>query len=98
MGRSLKVMNEYIVTCRCLGMPKFAQEAYSMLFPENPNPELFSGASHIYKLADSFPNSEFQKYLKGLARSKEKFAYYFLVSPAGEIDTIINLKTGARVQ
>lgn len=97
MVHSLNQQIEYIVTCQCNDMPKFAQEAYSMLFPDNPNPELLSSKSNITHLADQYPNSEFQKYLKGLARSKEKFAYLFKVTENGEIKSLINLKTGAKV-
>lgn len=91
-------MTEYITTCPCPGTPEFAKEAYSLLFPNKPVPTIISQHHLIAGLADKYPNSDFRNYLLGLARSKEKFAYLFEVSPKGEILNLVNLKTGARVQ
>lgn len=79
-------------------MDKFAKEAYGLLYPNTSTPEVINQNSKISSIADRYPGSEFRKYLLGLVRSKEKFAYLFEISPKGEILSLVNLKTGAIVQ
>lgn len=90
--------SSYIATCQCKDMPDFARDAFRLLRPHDPVPEVYSNTDMITVLSNRYIDSEFQKYLKGLARSKERFAYLFDVTPDGDIISVTNLKTGARVQ
>lgn len=90
-------MSNVILTCSCLGIPKFAEEAYRLLFPDDPVPKIYSGENNIYYIANQFPNTNFERYAKGLAKNREKFAYYFEINEKGDVVSQINLKTGLKI-
>lgn len=97
MEPSSKTTSKYIVTCACPGTPKFAQDAFAILHPDEPQPPIVSGRTDIISLAEKFNKTEFYDKLMALSRSKEKFAYLFTIE-YGEVKELVNLKSGARVQ
>lgn len=90
-------MSNVILTCSCPGTPKFAEEAYRLLSPDDPVPKIYSGENNIYYIANQFPNTNFERYAKGLAKNREKFAYYFEINEKGDVVSQINLKTGLKI-
>ena len=89
--------NRFILTCSCPGTPKFAEEAYRILFPEEQPPKIYTGENNIYYLANQFPDTNFGRYAKGLAKNRDKFAYYFEINEKGDVVSQINLKSGLKL-
>lgn len=89
-----------ILSCKCGDTPKFAEDAYSLLFPgESTTPEQVVGEYKIGLVATRFsPSSEARQYISGLAQTKDRFAIYLSVDEAGNIIETYNLLTGNRIQ
>lgn len=97
MGASSKTPSKYILTCSCQGTPAFAKEAFRVLFPKEPFPEIFTGQNNICTIADRYTGTNFGNYARTLAKARGKFAHYFEVDDKGDVLAQINLKTGMRV-
>lgn len=89
-------MPKIIVTCSCRDMPKFAKDSFALLYKEE-TPPILKTDDEIRAFMEGQPEGEFKERLKALARSKQKFAYLFEYDN-GTITTLINLKTGAKIQ
>lgn len=89
-------MSELILTCSCPGTPKFAAEAFSLLFPERLHPIMVSGSKKILQEASRPQNLRIKDYLMALAKNKEKFAYYVRYDE-DKIYELWDLKKGVRV-
>lgn len=89
-------MNELILTCSCPGTPKFATEAFSLLFPERLHPIMVTGSKKILQEASRPQNLRIKDYLMALAKNKEKFAYYIRYDE-DKIYELWDLKKGVRV-
>lgn len=90
-------MTNIIITCTCKGTPAFAKDAFQILYPGQPVPEIVSEKNQIYTVAEKWQGTNFGNYAKALAKNQEKFAYYFEIAENGDVITQINLKTGMRV-
>lgn len=89
---------KFILTCSCRDMPKFAQDAFSILFPDELNPEVYAGSDSIYSLYKRYPNDgDFSRYVHSLSRNKTKFAYLVERGDDGSLVRIIDLKTAREV-
>lgn len=73
-----------IVVCDCKGMPPFAENAYSLLFPDEPRPVVLTAE----RAHDLYPSNE---YFAALAKSEQKFALAF------KGDEIWDLKKGEQI-
>lgn len=83
-----------ILTCSCQNQDKLAMEAFSLIFPDTPTPEIYRGRDRIYKLAMSF--SQPQEHIKAISRLGGKFAYYVELED-DKIVKEVDLTTGKRV-
>ena len=97
MAALLKQMTNYIIVCDCKDMPQFAQEAFSILFPEKPSP-ILTRKRDIPSLLLDFEGTDFGDYLNALYQNKEKYAYSFVVDDGGKIINLYDLKKGVKVQ
>lgn len=83
-----------ILTCSCRNQDKLAVEAFSLIFPDTPTPEIYRGRDRIYKLAMSFPQP--QEHIKAISRLGGKFAYYVELED-DKIVKEVDLTTGKRI-
>lgn len=81
----------YIICCSCAKMDKKASEAFSLLFPGEPVPNIVKGRDRVFKLAQSIGN----EHIKALSKLSGKFAYYVELED-GKVVKEYNLVTGAR--
>lgn len=88
-------MKSYILACSCRNQDKLAVEAFSLIFPGAPIPEIYRGRDRIYKLAMSFPQP--QEHIKALSKLGGKYAFYLKVTEDGIIEEEYNLTTGKRI-
>lgn len=65
-------MTELILICSCFRMDKRAVEAFAVLFPNAPVPEVVKGKDKISKLAQTLGN----EHIKAIAKLSGRFAYY----------------------
>jgi len=86
--------NEYIVTCHCQDMPKYAAEAFSMLFPDTPHPIMLVGDKQILDEANRRQDS-LSPILMGISKNKEKFAFFIKLTDEGP--ELWDLKKGIRI-
>lgn len=86
-------MKNYILTCSCHNMSKRAKEAFSLLFPDIPMPEIVRGRDRLYKLGKSLDN----QHIIAISKLSGKFAYYVELDDKNTITKEINLLTGARI-
>lgn len=86
-------MKPYILTCSCHNMDKRAKEAFSLLFPDTPMPEIVRGRDKLYKLGKSLGND----HIIAISKLSGKFAYYVELDDNNTITKEVNLLTGARV-
>ena len=89
-------MSELILTCKCPGTPRYAAEAFSVLFPGRLHPEMVVGARDILDEASRPQNLRIKDYLVALSKNKEKFAYYIRYDE-DQIYELWDLKKGVRV-
>lgn len=89
-------MNRLIITCQCKDMPKFAADAFPLLFPGELVPRIVSGPAKIYYEADKYPNTSLAENLKAMAKNKERFAY-FVEHDSSSIKQMWDLNKGFRV-
>ena len=96
MVLSSKTMSDIIITCDCRDMPKFAQEAFAILFPDEIHPLLIT-KKEIPPLARRYEGTDFGAYLLALQRNREKFARYFIISKKGDVVEQYDLRKGTRI-
>ena len=63
---------KYILICTCSNQDKRATNAFSLLFPGEPVPEIIMGKDKIHKLAQELGN----EHMKAISKLSGKFAYY----------------------
>ena len=88
-------MIEFILTCKCPDMPKYAIEAFSALFPNTPHPVMLVGGRQILDEANRHSGDPLGELLKGISKNKEKFAYY--VKLENNVPGLWDLKKGIRI-
>lgn len=86
-------MKFYILTCSCHNMDKRASEAFSLLFPDAPMPEIVRGRDRLYKLGKSLDN----QHILAISKLSGKFAYYIKLDENGKIIEEYDLNTGKRI-
>lgn len=87
-----------IACCACRNVPDYTKKSFRMLFPDDDMPKVYVGSSDVQKIAESLDqNMNITKYLLALARSKEKYSYYFEYAENGDIIAQYNLLNGRRV-
>lgn len=85
----------YILICECSGKEQKAIQAYDILFPNTPIPQVVKGREAITKLASQFNNA----HLRAISKLKGSFAYYVEISPdTNKIKKEYDLNTGKRIQ
>ena len=91
-------MNDLIACCSCQNVPEKAKIAFEMYFEDVELPKIYTGINEIRKYAESLdPEWNITKYLMALAKSKERYAYYFTFAENGDIIMQFNLLKGRRV-
>lgn len=65
-------MKRYILTCSCHNMDKKGKEAFGILFPGEPIPEVIKGRDRLYKFARKLRN----EHILAISKLTGKFAYY----------------------
>lgn len=88
-------LNEFLVTCRCPDMPKYATEAFSTLFPETPHPVMLVGSKQILDEANRHSGDPLGPLLLGISKNKEKFAFYIKLD--NQVPMLWDLKRGIRI-
>lgn len=69
-------MIEVIYTCKCGDTEEFAKNAYRILFSAQDYPQFVNGRIAVKAHAETLP-PDYREMALALARSKDKFAYYF---------------------
>lgn len=88
-----------ILVCNCNDTPKFAEESFSLLFPNLSTPKVIAGDTAINAFADILPpKTEACRYIRGIANNKERFAIYLDWDDSGNIRSAYNLLTGKKIQ
>lgn len=69
-----KAFGDYsvILCCSCFRMDKRAKEAFSLLFPAQPCPDIIKGRDRIYKFGQSLD----LPHIIAISKLSGKFAYY----------------------
>lgn len=74
-------------------MDKRAKEAFSLLFPDTPMPEIVRGRDRLYKLGKKISSP----HILAISKLSGKFAYYVELDENNTIIKEINLITGGRI-
>lgn len=92
-------MNDLIACCSCRNVPEKSKVAFEMYFEGEELPKIYSGINEIRKFAESLPPDwNVTKYLLALAKSKERYSYYFIFDEkSGDVTLQYNLLNGRRV-
>lgn len=86
-------MNEYILCCSCHGQWKKAAEAFNLLHPDRPLPDIIKGRDRIYKLAIGYNN----EHLKAISKLSGKYSYYVKME-GDDIIEEVDLIRGTRLK
>lgn len=81
-----------ILCCSCSHQDKVALEAFALLFPEIPAPEVVKGRDRIYKLYLETKN----EHIKAISKLGGKFSYYIELKD-GDIIKETDLTTGKQL-
>lgn len=86
-------IKRFILTCSCHSMDKRAKEAFSLLFPDIPTPEIVRGRDRIYKLGKTLGND----HIVAISKLSGKYMYYVRLE-GNEITEEVDLQKGARIK
>lgn len=65
-----------IVTCKCNDTPRYAVDAYTIMFDNEEIPKVYSGKAEIHILRNKLEyDSEIYRYLTAMAMNRDRFAY-----------------------
>ena len=64
--------DDYILCCSCHKMDKKATEAFSVLYPDKPVPQVIKGRDRVHQFAHVHNND----HLKAISKLSGKYAYY----------------------
>ena len=87
-------MKDFILVCSCFNMSKRASEAFCLLFPDVPLPEIIKGRDRIFKLAKELENP----HLLAVSKLSGRFAYYVQLDDDNKIIKEYDLQKGTRIQ
>lgn len=97
MEPSSEKTNKYIICCMCGDTPAFSRDAYKLLFPNTPMPQVELQPTLYNFLPSLKRDGNFYNYVKDhLINEKAKYSYYFEVAENGDIVDQWNLLTGKR--
>lgn len=65
-------MKQVILACSCHNQDKKAKEAFSLLFPNEPTPEIIRGRDRVYKFGREIGND----HIIAISKLSGKYAYY----------------------
>lgn len=94
MERSSKTI-KFILSCQCQGMPEFATQAFSTVFPDKIHPVMLVGNKQILDEANKHQGTKLGELLLGISKNREKFAFY--VRSEGDELELWDLKKGIRI-
>lgn len=83
----------YILICDCSGRQEKAVQAYDIIFPNTPTPQIIKGKEAISKLASQYLND----HLRAISKLKGNFAYYIDIADNSRITEEYDLITGKRI-
>lgn len=87
----------FIVCCNCGDTPRFSEEAYKILFPKKPTPNIYHNNKDIEGVMQQMTDhSPAWLYLRDLLESDKKYSYYMNVDKNGNINKLYNLITGRK--
>lgn len=86
-----------IVCCGCGGIGKKAEYAFKIAFPDDEVPEIHKGKDAVRRLAEQNPNTNFERYMRGVAKKSGKWAYYVATNEQGDITELYDLLAGKRI-
>ena len=89
-------MNEYIIICGCSGMPRRAESAFHIAFPNKKMPVIYKGKSQITELAGQKTGTNLSRYLLAISKKSGKFAYY-IKEDGGDVSLNYDLLKGKRI-
>lgn len=92
-----KSMIECLAICTCSNMQNKSEQAFRLLFRDEPIPPVARGRDKITQLADKYPNTNVSKYLKAIARKVGKFAYFIRATDDGDVSEVYDLLKGKKV-
>lgn len=87
-------MKDFLLICSCHGQLKKTTEAFKLLYPGSPIPEVVKGRDKIAKLSHQYKND----HLRALSRLSGKYSYYVKISESGEILEEVDLVRGTRLR
>lgn len=90
-------MIEAMAICKCSGLRETAVAAFNISFPEQSLPKIYRGEGEIQKLADTFPDTNFSRYLKAIAKKNGRYAYYLKADDEYNITMNYDLLKGKRI-
>lgn len=92
-------MKSLIACCSCQKVPSYSKDAFQIMFDGIPLPEMYVGIKEIRHFAESLaPKWNVTQYLLALAKSKEKYSYYFVYDEnTGDVITQYDLLKGRKV-
>ncbi len=92
-------MREVIACCSCGNVPDYTKESFGLLFPDKETPTIYKGINEIRRFAEKMsPDFNISKYLLALARSKNKYSYYFEYNEeTGEVISQWDILKGRKV-
>ena len=85
---------KYLLICSCGGKEQKAKNAYEILFPGQPTPQVVRGSDAIMKLAHQTNND----HIKAISKIKGNFAYYVNIDDNNEIIEEYDLNSGRRTK
>lgn len=84
---------KHILICDCSGRQEKAVQAYDIIFPNTPVPQIIKGKEAISKLAAKYNNA----HLRAISKLKGNFSYYIDVTESGKITEEYDLITGRKI-
>lgn len=94
MAHSSKTI-EFILSCQCQGMPEFATQAFSTVFPDKLHPVMLVGNKQILDEANKHQGTKLGELLLGISKNREKFSFY--VWSEGDKLELWDLKKGIQI-
>lgn len=86
-----------ILTCKCNDTPEYAKDAFSIIFPDEEIPEVYSGTDRIYSFARQLPeNGSAYQYVMSISKNRDRFAYY-IKEESGELVHMMDLLNKRRL-
>lgn len=86
-----------ILVCSCSGMKEKAKTAFSILYPNDEEPEMFVGKDAVKKFASYHQGTNVANYAEATSKQNGQYSYLIDYDENGDVTLIYNLKTGKKV-